>query len=449
MTDAPAQRPALSLSVRLIAGAMVWLALMLAIGGGVLAVAFRDTVEREYGHRLDAMLRGLIAAMETTPDGTVKLARPLGNPRFGQVYSGWYWQITPPAGRAVRSRSLWDGVIETVAGGPALHLRRAKGPNGEDLLIAERDLRLPGTDGVTHVLIAGGLNEIREGVRRFDLMLISALGLLGAGLAVAILIQVRFGLRPLRAMTADLDAVRTGERARLAERYPQEVAPLAKAMNNVLDKDAELIERARTHVGNLTHALKTPLAVLSAEVESGQDKTVMLDQVRTMRRLIEHHLGRASAVAGAERVLGLGVPVRETAGRIAAVLGRVFAERALSIDIDVPADTVFRGHREDLEEILGNLMENACKWAAGRVRVSARQSASGFELTVSDDGPGMAPQQAAEAARRGKRLDTRSPGWGLGLSIVSDLVEVNGGDIAFSRADIGGLAVHVRLPNRT
>lgn len=448
MTDAPAQRPALSLSVRLIAGAMVWLVLMLAIGGGVLAVAFRDTVEREYGHRLDAMLRGLIAAMETAPDGTVRLARPLGDPRFGQVYSGWYWQITPPAGRALRSRSLWDGVIETVAGGAALHLRRAKGPNGEDLLIAERDLRLPGTDGVTHVLIAGALDEIREGVRRFDLMLISALGLLGAGLAVAILIQVRFGLRPLRAMTADLDAVRNGDRARLAERYPQEVAPLADAMNSVLDKDAELIERARTHVGNLAHALKTPLAVLSAEVESGQDKTVMLDQVRTMRRLIEHHLGRASAVAGAERVLGLGVPVRETAGRIAAVLGRVFAERALSIDIDVPADTAFRGHREDLEEILGNLMENACKWAAGRVRVSARQSAGGFELTVSDDGPGMAPQQAAEASRRGRRLDTRSPGWGLGLSIVSDLVEVNGGDIAFSRADIGGLAVHVRLPNR-
>ncbi|MEO5375578.1 MAG: ATP-binding protein [Alphaproteobacteria bacterium] len=438
-----AERPALSLSVRLVAGAMVWLGLMLAIGGGALALAFRETVEREFSHRLDAMLRGMIAATEIAPDGSVTLVRPLGDPRFEQVYSGWYWQLAEPSGRLVRSRSLWDAVIAPVDGGAELRTRRTVGPRDEALLVAERDLHFPGLDGPVHALIAGNTGEVQEGVRRFDLLLVSALGLLGAGLAVAILIQVRFGLRPLRAMAADLKAVRDGEQPRLSGHYPREVAPLARAMNDVLDKDAELIERARTHVGNLAHGLKTPLAVLSAEAESTPDVTVLRRQVQAMRSLIEHHLGRASAVAGAGRSLGVRVPVGEVAHSLAAILARVFVERNLSFTFAIPHTAWFRGHAEDLEEILGNLMENACKWAHSTVRVSAEDTGDGLVITVEDDGPGMTPEQAAEASRRGKRLDEMAPGWGLGLSIVSDLVELYGGNTAFGRSALGGLAVSV------
>jgi signal transduction histidine kinase len=439
--------PTASLSVRLVAAAVIWLCVMLAIGGGVLALAFRSTVEQEFTHRLDAILKAMIAATDIAPDGTVVVVRPLGDPRFDQIFSGWYWEVTEPGGRQIRSRSLWDSVIAPVDGGSGLHTHRITGPNGEPLLVVERDLVFPGAKGPVHLLVAGDLREVSDGVRSFDLLLVSALGLMGVGMAIAVIIQVRYGLRPLRAMAADLRAVRDGARARLSGRYPREVAPLAEAMNGVLDKDAELIERARTHVGNLAHGLKTSLAVISAESERPTDGRVLAEQVRVMRRLIEHHLGRASAVAGAGRALGVAVPVREVAENIAGALGRTFAERKPAIAIDVPAGVVFRGHREDLEEMLGNLMENACKWAAGRVRVSAVDARDGLHLSIEDDGPGMSPEQASEAARRGTRLDESAAGWGLGLSIVSDLVQVNGGEMTFSRSKLGGLSVDIHLPH--
>ena len=442
-----AGRRAASLSLRLVAAAVVWLVLMLAIGGVVLALAFRSTVEQEFSHRLDAILRAMIAATEIAPDGTVTVVRPLGDPRFDQVFSGWYWEVTEPGARQIRSRSLWDSTIAPVDGGSGLHTRRITGPNGEPLLVVERDLVFPGARGPVHLLVAGDLREVSDGVRRFDLLLVSALGLMGLGMAIAVVIQVKYGLRPLRTMAADLQAVRVGVRGRLAGRYPREVAPLAEAMNGVLDKDAELIERARTHVGNLAHGLKTSLSVIAVESEGAADKSVLAEQVRTMRRLIEHHLGRASAVAGAGRVLGARVPVRLVAESISGALTKIFANKKVAIDVDMAAEVAFRGHREDLEEILGNLLENACKWANGRVRVSARDEGSSLLLSVEDDGSGMSPALAGEAARRGKRLDEKMPGWGLGLSIVSDLVQVNGGEMTFSQSGLGGLSVTVRLPH--
>lgn len=447
MTDAaPAGRRSASLSLRLVGAAVVWLALMLAVGGVVLALAFRNIVEQEFSQRLDAILKAMIAATEIAPDGTVSVVRPLGDPRFDQVFSGWYWEITEPGGRQLRSRSLWDSVIAPVDGGSGLHSRRIAGPNGEPLLVVERDLAFPDAKGPVHLLVAGDLREVSDGVRRFDLLLASALGLMGAGMVVAVVIQVRYGLRPLRKMAVDLRAVRDGTRARLAERYPREVAPLAEAMNIVLDKDTELIERARTHVGNLAHGLKTPLSIISAEAEGAVDGKVIREQARTMQRLIEHHLGRASAVAGAGRTLGARIAIRPVAESIAGALAKLLADRRPAIDIDIAPDCAFRGHREDLEEILGNLMENACKWAKGRVRVAAADDTRGLVLSVDDDGPGLPPALVEQAARRGARLDEKSPGWGLGLSIVSDLVAVNGGEIAFTKSELGGLSVVVRLP---
>lgn len=437
---------ATSLSVRLVAGALVWLSVLLALGGGVLALAFRDAVQQEYASRLDAVLLGMIAAAEVSPNGSVVPARPLGDPRFDQIYSGLYWEVSGPGDKTIRSRSLWDSALAPSPGGKELQIRRLVGPKGENLLVVERDLEFPGAAGPVHMIVAGDLQEVSAGVRRFDRLLMTALGLLGLGMAVAVVIQVRFGLRPLRAMAVDLRAVRNGDRPRLPDHYPREVAPLADAMNGVLDKDAELIERARTHVGNLAHGLKTPLAVVAAEMSGKADRDVVSEQIRIMGRLIEHHLGRASAVAGAGRVLGLKTSVREVAGAITAVLSRVFSDRHLLFSVDIAETVSFHGHREDLEEILGNLLENAGKWAASQVRVTAGEDAGGLRLSVEDDGPGIPPDAVAEATRRGARLDEKGPGWGLGLSIVADLVEVNGGHLDFGRSDLGGLRVTVTLP---
>lgn len=440
------ERPAASLSTRLVLGAVVWLVLILALGGGILTWAFRDTVESEFSRRLDAVLNGMIASMATTPDGGVMLTHSLGNPRFDQVYSGWYWQIVEPSGQLLRSRSLWDSALTPTGIDTNLHLSRTEGPNGEPILVAERDIEFPDVDGFVHVMVAGDLREVSDGIRRFNLVLTIALGLLGLGLVVAILIQVRFGLRPLRALAGDLEAVRQGVHPRLANRYPKEVAPLAQAMNGVLDKDAELIERARRHVGNLAHGLKTPLAVISAEMEGEPDRRVLHEQIQVMRRLIEHHLGRASAVASAGGRIGAVTKIAETARDVAGVLAKVFAEKNLTIEVKIDDAAVFPGHREELEEILGNLMENACKWASSRVRLSTEQTTEHVKLLVEDDGPGMSEEQAAEASRRGKRFDEIAPGWGLGLSIVSDLVEVTGGTLLLTRSPLGGLSACVTFP---
>jgi signal transduction histidine kinase len=427
-----------SLSIRLIAGALVWLVLMLAVGGWVLASTFRDAVEHEFGHRLDATLRALVGAAEVGPDGTVDLARPLGDLRFEQIYSSWYWQLAEPSGRLVRSRSLWDARLPAAASG----MSRLAGPKGEALLAASRDIDFPGAAAPVRVTVAGDLAEVDEEVRRFSLLLVVALGLLGLGLAAAIVIQVRFGLRPLRDLAAELEKVRAGEGgARLTGPHPREVAPLADAMNAVLDHDEALIERARTHVGNLAHALKTPLAILKAEAG---EQGVIGAQVAAMTRLIEYHLARASAAAGSGRVLGKRVAVAAVAGEIAQALSRIHAAKGLDFAIEIPAEACFRGQREDLEEVLGNLMDNACKWAASRVRVSAAAEGR-LAVTVEDDGPGLSPEQAEAAARRGARLDEGAPGWGLGLSIVADVVGVNGGSLEFARSKLGGLAAIVRF----
>lgn len=439
-------RPSASLSLRLVAAATIWIVAMLAIGGTVLALAFRSTVEQEFAHRLDAILNAVIATTEIGPDGTVVVVRPLGDLRFDQVFSGWYWQVTEPGGRQVRSRSLWDSVIPPAGSDSELRTRHIAGPNAEPLLVVERTVAFPNAKGPVHLLVAGDLREVSEGVRRFDLLLAGSLGLMGIGMAMAILVQVRYGLRPLRILATDLQAVKEGELPRLSGRYPTEIAPLADAMNGVLDKDVELIERARAHVGNLAHGLKTSLAIVAAELEGEADSKVLAEQVQVMRRLIEHHLGRASAVAGAGRMLGARVPVKDVATGVAAALAKIFADRKLVIDVEVAVGVTFRGPREDLEEIVGNLMENACKWATSRVRVSAQESAGKLTLCVDDNGPGMSTEQTAEAARRGKRLDEVTQGWGLGLSIVTDLVEVNGGEVTFTRSSLGGLSVVVRFP---
>lgn len=429
-----------SLTVRLVAAALLWTALLLGGGGLVLARAFHDTVERQFGHRLDALLKAQIAALRVEPDGGLTVARPLGDPRFERIFSGWYWQVTPPAGDLLRSRSLWDSTLPTHPAAHAVRTERIAGPNGERLLVVERDVTLEGVAAPVHVLVAGDLGEIAAETNRFDSLLAAALALMGLGLAGAVVVQVRFGLRPLRVLGADLQAVRDGERPRLAGRYPREVAPLAEAMNQVLDHDAVLIERARTHVGNLAHGLKTPLAVLAAEASGTPDPGAVRAQVQAMTRLVEHHLARASAVAGAGRALGRKVAVAPVAADIARVLERVHADKGLAFTVLVGDDAAFRGEREDLEEILGNLGDNAAKWARSTVRITARGA---LTLEVEDDGPGLTPEQAEDAARRGTRLDEQVPGWGLGLAIVADIAALNGGTMAFGRSDLGGLKVTV------
>ncbi|MFN4275061.1 MAG: sensor histidine kinase [Ferrovibrio sp.] len=400
---------------------------------------------QEFGQRLDALLRGMIAVTDIGPDGSLVITRPLGDPRFEQIFSGWYWQVAEPSGRLIRSRSLWDSTLPVHDDGAEMRRHEISGPRGETLLVAERDLHFPGMTGAVHILVASDRRELDERIRSFDLLLLTALSLFAVGMAFAVVLQVRYGLNPLRAMTTDLAGIRRGDSQRLNGQYPQEIAPLAEAMNAVLEHDAALIERARTHVGNLAHSLKTPLAVLRAELRDSPNKPAVDEQIRIMTRLIEHHLARASATAGSGRALGGQIAVRPVVEEISAVLGRIHSSRRIGIDIRISPDVQFLGGREDLEEMLGNLMENACKWARSQVRVTAAATEQ-LVMCVEDDGPGLSPDQAARVSRRGARLDEAMPGWGLGLGIVTDLVAVNGGTLTLDRSELGGLRATLTLP---
>jgi signal transduction histidine kinase len=437
--------PANSLRGRLILAATFWLALALAASGTVLRVAFEDSIERTFQLRLVTAVRSLAAALEVDASGKLTLVRPLGDARFEQPYTGWYWQVTDDSGVLLRSRSLWDTTLPVIPPPEpgAVAFGRTQGPQGQNLLTAERDLVFPDRDRPVHVAVAASRHDVDRELQSFDRLLLVSFVLLAVGLAATMAVQVGYGLKPLRRLTAELAALRDRPGRRLSGGYPAEIAPLAEALNTVLDHDVELVDRARTHVGNLAHGLKTPLSVMRAELSSGQaDNAVLADQVERLARLVEHHLTRARAEASSARALGTLVPVTEVVGEIAAMLNKIHAGQGLTIDNGCDALARFAGDREDFAEMVGNLMENACKWAKSRVHVTASAGAA-LVLGVEDDGPGLSEDECAEATQRGTRLDESAPGHGLGLAIVHDLANLYGGRLELDRSPLGGLSARL------
>ena len=431
-----------SLRTRLIGGTILWLALALLVGGLALSSAFRRSVESAFAARLASLQLAVIAALDVPPDAPARIARPVRFPDFDRIYSGWYWQVDDGDTR-LASRSLWDAALPidpTASGGSVV------GPRQEPLRVVSRPLQYPSRSGPVTVSVAAPEEELRREIAAFDRLLVLALGVLALSLIAGAMLQVAYGLRPFRRLRAELDAVRAGRRARLGDRYPTEIAPLVETMNVVLDEDARRVERARALAGNLAHGLKTPLSVLGIEAaRPAPDRERIAAQVKRMGGVIDHHLARAAAV-GAQQAIAARTPLAPVAGELRAMLQRVHAERGLRIDVEVADDLVFAGERQDLEEMLGNLMDNACKWAASRVSVRAVADRDRLRIDVEDDGPGL-PDDAQDAARqRGVQLDPAEPGSGLGLAITGDLAQIYGGGLELERSAAGGLHARLRLP---
>ena len=445
-----------SLAFHLVASAAVWCALVLSGAGFLLSALVGDTVESTFDARLGVLLEGLVAGSELGPDGKLVLRAQLGEPRFTQPLSGWYWQIGDPDHPLERSSSLWD---QTLALPPAARDRPATdpwtgdvaGPEGQSLRLLVRAITLPDAKAPLLFAVAGDRAEIRAQRQRFDRLLSLALGGLFLGLLGALLLQVRIALAPLRRIQAGLAAIRAGRARRLEGRLPAELQPLAQELNALLEYGEALIERARTHVGNLAHGLKTPLAVLHNEAErsDGALATLVGRQVDQMRRLVDHHLARARAMATGQ-VLGARTEVLPVLADLARTLERIHADKhaggALAIEVACPPSLAFRGARQDLEEMLGNLLDNACKWAAHAVRVEALRQAGRLLVTIEDDGPGLPEERRALVLERGRRLDEQVPGSGLGLAIVADIALLYGGRLALDTAPAGGLRARLDLP---
>ena len=430
----------------------------LVVGGVVLSSAFRNAVEDSFDARLATDMDGLIAAAEPDPEGGVVLQDRFVNHQFDRVYSGLYYQIKPigpgPGGQI--SRSLFDQVL--YVGGNvrrgAISYGFATGPENQHLRVLSRRVEFPisatpdANDTRAYVfMVAGDLSAVDAETAAFNGTLFWSFLLLGLGLVAAVLLQVRIGLLPLRRLKEALARIRDGSASTLEGKFPAEIAPLATELNSLIEHSNEVVARARTHVSNLAHFLKTPLSVLATEAEG--EKSPLSDQVRrqvdTMRRQVDHYLARARA-AGSVNVLGNRTQVAPVLSDLARVLSRIHAERAVTIDWTCPPELYFRGERQDLEEMAGNLMDNACKWAARQVEVRAVRDGARLVLTVADDGPGLSREDRARVGTRGERLDESVPGSGLGLAIVRDISKLYAGFLELDAAPQGGLEARLTLP---
>jgi signal transduction histidine kinase len=467
---------ATSLATRLFVSATVWVVVILLLTGIVLSSVYRQASERAFDRRLNLYLRTLVADVATPDEPPERQFQSLGEPLFELPLSGWYWQVTrtdsdKPEVRS--SRSLWDkklpkledrGVELTAAG---IRIGYVDGPEGQTLRMVERPVDL-GADGKFLVMVAGDASEIFEETRAFDYYLGGTFAALSIVLVLTTIFQVRFGLAPLKRISDSIADIRSGRAERLEGEFPVEIAPLARETNALIDANREIVERARTHVGNLAHAIKTPLSVMvnEASARSGDPfATKVLEQTQVMRDQVAHHLERAR-IAARLTVIATVTEVGPAIEALRRTMEKIHRDRGITIEVEADAAAKFRGERQDLEEMVGNLVDNACKWARTKVFVevrveqagAARAGAAGFRaiasvdespklhITVDDDGRGLSEAERAQVSRRGQRLDESKPGSGLGLSIVIDLAALYGGSLTLATAPIGGLRAELVLP---
>ena len=448
-----------SLVGRLIWLAAVWSLAALLVTGGALTAFYQGTAIDQFQTGVADVAESLYAGTSVGKTGEVV---PPANTdvRSTRAFSGRYWEIAEPAPHGmnaiVRSRSLFDQMLPPPPGGveALLTLRghpifyNVRGPQNTRLRAVALIATVQNRTEPLIFMAAQDRGPLDKSVRDFGERTALFLVALGAGLVLAVMIQVRLGLRPLFGLGREIAAVRNGKIARLGEDYPTEIAPLAQEMNALLAHNQEVVERQRTHVGNLAHALKTPLAVITSEAEHKSDALaeVVSRQAKVMQGQINHHLRRARAAARAQN-LGERTAVEPVFDELARMLERVFQDKGVIIDWRAPPDLMFRGERQDLQEIAGNVLENACKWCRKSVEIDAELLAPGkMRLAVEDDGPGLPDEQRDEVMKRGARLDESAPGSGLGLSIVDELARAYGGTVAMERSSLGGLKVLIDLP---
>src|SRR5437762_609463 len=412
-----------SLATRLFLSATAWVVVILLLTGVVLSSVYRAATERAFDRRLNLYLRTLIAEVATPDEPPERQFQSLGEPLFELPLSGWYWQITrtdtdKPEVRA--SRSLWDKKLPKLEGHGAdltaagIRLGYVDGPEGQNLRMVERPVDLGG-EGKFLVSVAGDATEIFDETRSFDYYLGGTFTARGIVLLLTTVFQVRFGLAPLKRISESIADIRSGRAERLEGEFPVEIAPLARETNALIDANREIVERARTHVGNLAHALKTPLSVIVNEAAARGDDPLaakVREQAAVMRDQVQHHLERARIAARAT-VIGTVTEVAPVVTALARSMEKIHRDRGIAIDIEATPAAKFRGEKQDLEEMIGNLVDNACKWAQSRVAVevlAARAdtpAGSTLRVVVDDDGPGLTPSQRerVQVARPGNRPD--------------------------------------------
>jgi len=451
-----------SLAGRLVLVAALWSTLALAVGGGFLISLYRAAGERAFDAQLDVHLKTILAEMLPDAVGDLQMSqapetqtpRSLGEPRFTLPLSGWYWTVRQAGDETLLFASpslVGDPLNVPELGGSPAMASFMEGPANEEVRVLQRRIEVDGQSFT--IAVAAATADFRAELNEFAQSVVITLVVIWIGLVGAIFLQVKVGLRPLARLRASLADVREGKAERIDEDLPSELAPLAVELNALIVSNKEIVERARTHVGNLAHGLKTPLSVISNEARAsdGPFADKVAEQAQVMSTQIQHHLERAR-MAAQRRVIGVSAEVEPALARLVRAMAKINRDRLDDIAFSCPEGLKFRGEQQDLEEMAGNLIDNACKWAGSQVAVRVRQTGASpsaralFEVVVEDDGPGLSEEERKEAVKRGRRLDETVPGTGLGLSIVADLAALYGGRLDLGRSELGGLEARLLLP---
>ena len=444
-----------SLALRLFLSSALFTSIGLLAAGLILSNLYSRSVQRAFDAQLEAYANALIGGLSTQASGgtaSVSLSPPenIGEARFLEPLSGWYWQIGKGRGHGAvlfTSDSLigsnLDFVMADNSDAPDASLI---GPGGEAIRLFQRSYELPNKENLL-VAVVGNVSQLNGDIADFRSSLLITFLVFAAFLGLAIYLQVRLGLRPLKAIRQALLEVQAGRSQKIEGQYPSEISPVVDEINGLIDANHGVVERARTHVGNLAHALKTPLSVIANEASGAavKDKKIT-EQITVMRDQVNHYLSKARSAAGLAAV-GTSTPVGPIVNSLVRAMAKIYRDKDLNIHVSLEDDIVFRGEKQDLEEVIGNLVDNASKWAASEVRVQTRKSGkTEWVLCVEDDGPGMTSEQCKLALKRGKRLDETVAGSGLGLSIVVETANLYTGSINLERSDLGGLKAELKLP---
>ncbi|WP_287978727.1 HAMP domain-containing sensor histidine kinase [Sphingomonas sp.] len=455
LAEAPPRRRARttgSLSRRMILIAAAWIGLLLLGGGYALDKVLRDAVTRNFDQNMSYIMKSLLVSAYIDPDGEVAFSRnATADQQFLEPNSGLYWQVSAPRrpiGEAFASRSLWDRRLAYGADHDdrSEHVYDSTQFPDEKLRIVERDVQLPGSDVHWRFQVAQARTGLDAQIAILRRTLVRSFLLLGLGLIVLAALQTFYGLWPLRRVREEIARMRAGQSSRVSSAMPIEVAPMVEELNALIEHNERQAEEARRHAGNLAHALKTPLTVImnAATAQADDLADTVIREARTMRRQVDHHLARARAVGrrGSAHSRADVWPSLESVERAVARL-----YRHVRIDVTGPKDLQVHVERQDLDEMLGNLIENAAKYGGGSVFVTVAAQAGFVELMIEDDGTGIPEEDRVRIFDRGVRLDTGKPGTGLGLAIVRDVAEIYGGTVSLEESeDLGGLLVRLRLP---
>ena len=439
-----------SLTLRISFLSIFWIAMALLFTALLLRYLYRDHISSHFDAHVFTHVEELVGAVKIGPDGKISLTRQPTDPQFHRLNSGWYWEVRYGGKSVEKSVSLGDFQLdlENLDIHENNEVTSIYGPSQQKLRAHMLEANYQDLPQPLLLVVTSPEMQISDDVQHYSAHILISFLVLGIGLSLAVVFQVRVALQPLRAIKAAIADVQAGRIKRLPQEFPSEVQPLVDELNHLLDHDERLVKRARTQLGDLAHAVKNPLTIIRNEArhmpnEKGQ---LILDQSHIMSSNIDHYLSLARTFG--KNPLGLRTAVKPVIEDLCYVVEHVYADRGIKISLSGLEDCWFRGESQDLEEMAGNLLDNACKWARSRVEVRGEMDSESLVLVIEDDGPGVPAAKLGAVLKRGRRLDDTTPGSGQGLGIVKDVTDLYGGKLTLSKSELGGLKATLELPGQ-